>query len=114
MDDVDWMMNHTLRTEKEHTGEKMMYGILVKDKAVYTYFKEGFQDNRILTFANKALQWNKKTKLFERKIEKVLFDPKGKYFVNAIITIAAIVGFIILFGSVYEYRRRRTNGEMRA
>lgn len=101
---ADFFINKTLRFEKEFVGEKMAYGVLVKYKRHYDYFRSALADNRLSLVSDKEANWN--TEKVEVHTNQDLFSPSGFYFVNGMIWIWSTIGVIIVFGVLFEIKRR--------
>ena len=93
-------------------GEKLAYGILVRDKEDYDYFRDAFLDNRLPLSTTQLLAWNKRDERVGQK-EK-LFDPSSDIFREGMIVLVCSVGCIMVFGVAYETRRRGYYGRSKS
>lgn len=107
----EFFKNKLRSVEKTIKGEKLSYGILVRDYEDYEYFHDYVVDNALVEETMLALEWN-----FEKKEKKIMEDKavfltsdKGPYFKQSIKIGAMFLGVIITFGFFYElYRRKST------
>lgn len=103
-DNIAFFINHTYRTLKTYKGKKLCYGVLIKDDAVYKYFKDAVTDNRLPLEITVESEMNS---LFPRETEDTnLFSADGLPFQNALLVIAGIICFICVYGIVYEMCNR--------
>lgn len=102
---ANFMVNETIRTEKNYVGEKMVYGITIKNKEHYEFFGNAIMDNRIALMSSKESGGKISIR---NKVEntKLLFDPQGDYFVHGVGAIFGAIACILAFGVIFEIRRR--------
>ena len=112
-DAINFFLKETIHVEKRYDGEKLRYGILVKHTDDYEYFKDFVNHNRYQSSTINAIEWrrymNERNRSisgkFYTKNKSVLFSQPNN-FKNSMIVIAAILGVILLFGIVYELKRK--------
>lgn len=111
---ITYFMQETIRTEKTINWEKFSYGILVRDREIYEYFRNAFTDNRLREELRLSLSYVRQKTRSTRKYGNIfysemshLFSPQGAFFGRAIATISCLIGAILVFGVYYEWKRRR-------
>ena len=52
------MLDQTIRTEKQYDGEKLAYGITVREEKDFVYFRDAFIDNRVSLVTSSERNWN--------------------------------------------------------
>ena len=103
-DDIDFFNNRTFRTPKTYVGEKLSYGVLVKDADIYSYFRDAVRDNRLFLETSIGSEMNK---LFPTNNKPEIFSAHGEHFRNTMLVISVIFCMIFLFGIMYEFYQRR-------
>lgn len=100
---IQFFLTKTLRTKKLYDGEKLSYGILVKNDVDHDFFRPTIIDNRLPLETAIALDWNK---MEPRGEERVLFSPQNPYFIASLKVIAYIFASIFVFGLCFEICRK--------
>lgn len=108
---IDYFMNETMRTDMPFIGEKLSYGIMMKNSQAYDYFRHTISDNRLRNKIEYDLQWNKIKKKFAAQKKgsfysslNVLFSPRNYYFQTSLKAITLMLIVICLFGVFYELK----------
>lgn len=113
---INYYFKRTSQTELKHTGRRLSYGFLVKDKYIFDYLNEVIRDNQITIERKLEEAWLARRRLSVKmaplqqavtsSLASVLFDSDRSYFENSVIVLLAILGLICLFGIFYEIRRK--------
>lgn len=98
---VGFYFNNTIKTEVIPTGFDMSYGILVKEKKVYEFFRPVIMDIQLNIETKINLEWNRKKKRIDEP-----FSLSEPYFLFMIQIMLGIIGLITMFGVTYEIIRR--------
>ena len=106
IDDAEFFLEQTVKTKKSFEGEKMAYGILVKDEDDYIYFNEFIKDNQAIFEICTTLDLNVMNHIIQNP-EHDLFSPKGGHFYPTLIATGCTVGAMLIFGIVFELCRRK-------
>ena len=95
-----------IRTEKSYGGEKLYFGILLKNLSHFKYFENYFANNRLVLESCNNFRMN--ANLPPLPSDEYLFDPAsgGLFFQLLFCSIGSLV-FIGIFGALYEIRRHR-------
>lgn len=110
--DLDYLRTKTIRTEKSYTGEKLSYGMLVKNLAEYEFLVDFVRDNQqVINTCNELLLNDYSREVHVYEIQNPLFDVAGGMFWPSMITVSIIMALIVIFGIVYEYKRRNASPE---
>ena len=104
------IVDQTTFTEKTYEGEKLAYGIIVRDDDDYEFFRDTFIDNRLSLSTQRLIGWNNMTELV--KVGK-LFDPKSTIFQNGVMVMLFCIGAVFVFGIGYEMRRNSCRKQKR-
>ena len=102
--DIEYFNKNTYRTLKEYDGEKLSYGILVRNIEDYDYFRHAILDNRLSLQTSVGSEMNEQ---FPRVMDTDLFSSSGIYYKETVKVISAILGFIILFGIFFELHNHK-------
>lgn len=110
---VKFFFEETLRTETKYDGKRFTYGVLIRDRADYEYFKDYIHTRNEHNTLLYAMDWSDflndaksdNFALYSPDYE-LLFSPK-EYFKRSMYVICSIIVFILLFGLVYEMRWRQ-------
>ena len=96
-----------IRSEKFYLGEKLVAGMLVKDRTVYEYFKTYFEYNWLQIQGCYAYNLNYKDKTFDMDF----YSPYEGLFYPFLYWSLGILSIIISFGMLYEiwqfFKKRR-------
>lgn len=103
-EDIEFFEKKTYRTLKDYQGEKLAYGVLVKNREDYDYFRHAMEDNRIALEAAVGSLMNEQ---FPRVKEPDIFATSSEHFQDAIKIIGIIIGLIGLFGLFFEIPRNK-------
>lgn len=101
---MEFLRNDAAKWKKTYTGDKMAYGVLVKDPSTYTYFRDAFIDNQMLFVSEIWLQFSIQNLPVVKRIN--LFDISSPYFIQASWILATIVGGFLVIGIVIEVFRK--------
>ena len=110
-DDVNYLMQKTLQTEKEHVGDNLFYGILVKSYDDYEYLVDYILDNLDIINTCNGLVINQYVGKVKSAHINHLFSSSGAYFWEWFTVLIIIILFICVFGIMYELCRRRYSTE---
>ena len=105
---INFLRANTIQTEQIYKGEKLSYGILVKNLVDYEYFADFVKDTWEVLNTCDGLNIN--TLSGGVSIEKdytALFDISAGFFWPSFITSSVIIVIICLFGVGYEIIRKR-------
>lgn len=102
--DIEFFAAKTYRTVKNYDGEKLSYGVLVKNVEDYDYFRHAIQDNR---FSLETSVGSVMNEIFPRGTERDIFSSSGIYYQQTIKVIGIVLGLITLFGMLFELHSRR-------
>ena len=94
---------HVVRTELDYKGEKVVTGMLVKEREDYEFFKRYFDNNWLQIQACNSFDLNSKDETIEYNEPshfEGLFYP---FFYGTLM----ILAMLLVFGVVYEVFRRR-------
>ena len=95
-------------SEVQTGGEKLVYGLLVKNPHDYEYFKHFKMDNRPILQTCKELELNSYERTdHDENIAHDIFSEKGSFFTEAVTISCIIIGCICVVGVVYETFRWR-------
>ena len=105
-----FFLNETLRTRKEF--ENKSYGILIRNKDDYDYFKDFILDLNLRSLIFFTGQWVKTRgtmggKFYSSEGQNILFAHEEQYFQYTIMAMAGFVAFVTVFGIFYELRRKK-------
>ena len=99
-DDIEFFNKNTYRTLKLYSGEKLSYGVLVRNIDDYNYLRDAVKDNRLVLETSVDSELN----AFFQSVKKVnLFSSSGIYFLHSVKLIASILGFFSILGLFYEF-----------
>ena len=110
--DVHFLMRHCRAETLNYKGERLAYGILVRDKELYDYLEPFMKSNRMLVSIEDACDWTRqKIRDLDNnwKIERgsgILFSIRGRYFQGAMIGFIVLIVLMICFGVCFEGKRR--------
>lgn len=105
-DSVKYLLTKTLQTEKYYQGEKLSYGMLVKDYGDFMYLNDYILDNLDVINTCNGLVINMYAGKVNTESENLLFSSSGDYFWPSCTTLSIVIGLIMVFGVIYEYYRR--------
>ena len=90
-----------------YEGEKLSYGILLKNTEDYDYFSDFVLDHAQVISACNGLILNSESKVIHIKgnAENPLFSTTNELFWPSVIIWSAIIGCIVFFGIIYEWSR---------
>ena len=108
--DANFFLSETLHTEIPHSGEVYSYGILVKERMDYEYFIDFIKDNKHNVQICKELHMHTQPN-HQGKNTRNIFSSEFNLFRRVLKGIAIILGFLILFGLLYEIMRRKLRGK---
>ena len=96
-----------IKTEKGFIGDELVAGMLIKKLEDYNHFKQYFQNNWDNNQGCFMSQLNAKVERFKKKEKpNVILGLFLPFFIGCI----TLVGLIVCFGVVYEWRRRKCIG----
>ena len=93
-----------VRTEKSFVNNNLVAGILLKEEEDYNIFRKYFESNWPTNQGCYMSQLNAKEKRFAKK-EKV--NPMLGLFFPFFTGCSGVVGLIVCFGIIYEWKRRK-------
>ena len=99
-----------MRTEKNFVGDELVGGMLLKEFEDYDYFRKYFESNGPKIQGCFTAQLNAKEKRFKKKENA---NPIVGLFFPFFLGCLVMLGIILCFGIVYEWRRRKSNGSRR-
>lgn len=102
-DDIHFFHYFTHRTLKVHDGEKLTYGVLVKNMEDYVFFRDAIRDNRLPMETAVGSTMNN---LF-KKYKNLDATSISGYFIYAVKGITIVIGGIFVFGFLYEMYNRK-------
>ena len=94
---------HVVRTELDYKGERVVTGMLLKEKKDYEFFKRYFTNNWLQIQACNSFDLNSKDETIEYNEPSHFVGLFYLFFYGTIITMAGL----LIFGVVYEVFRRR-------
>ena len=94
------------RTTKLNKGDKLSYGILVRDIREYKYYHDVIVDNGIVKETMIALDWNEYAQEHTHQWNQIGSTLEPLFWESLKLGGMTIAG-ICLFGMVYEFSRRR-------
>lgn len=100
---VDYFMQSTITTQKKYFGERLAYGILVKDEEVYEYFRDAIVDNQLTFETNLTLDV---ARLLRDSHNVDLFSPMSEDFQIVFSVMCTIVATMGVFGLFYTFYRQ--------
>ena len=114
-DQLEFFINATMRTEKQYNGPDLSYGILFKEEHDFDYFHDFAHDSHLRTLILSTERWVtvkhsrwRRGNYFNAGHSK-LFSTSEPSFQLTVTTIAIMIGIILLFGVIYEVKRRWTS-----
>ena len=93
------------RSDVSYEGDKLSFGVLFKNEPDISFFQDYFSENQLYLEACYNLQLN--AKMAYSKEKSFLFDPAGGMFYTMLYWLIGLVGAIVVFGTVYELRRKK-------
>ena len=107
-DDISFIKKETIRTEKTYMGDRLAYGILVRNMDDYQYLADFVKDNReVFNTCNLLYINNMSGSVKFKTIKNALFATSGGFFWPSFIIVTTIIGVICCFGAIYELYRRK-------
>ena len=111
---VNFYLRGTTRVEKSNKGKELSYGLLIKHKQDYDYFRAYVEGNQIAWYINDSQEWitikredaKEGFGNYEPEGSFHLFSAKGDNFEYSMIAVVVMVVVIIVFGLVYELMRK--------
>lgn len=102
---VHFMTTRTTETDIPHSGDEVAYGILVRNKEHYEYFKNAFLNNRMMfkTELSDAYAANTGGPR-EKEISFKLYEMENQ--MDVFLVLAAMLGAILLYGCVRKVWRK--------
>ena len=102
--DIEYFLHNTEYSIQNYEGDRMSYGVLVKNSQDYEYLDGAVRDNRLFTETATESEINR---LFPHKEEGEGVNPthvlsNGYVFM----WIGVIIAFIFAFGTIYEVHRK--------
>ena len=98
-----FFLHHTLRAEKTYEGQKLTYGMLIKELDDFEYFKDIIAESRL----NIELTWNYHMNRLEEMHHGHSELHEHSNFHDAVVIISVVVVVVILLGALYEAKRRK-------
>lgn len=102
-----------IQQEMMYQGDQLAYGMLIKQKHDYDYFRTYFENNWLHLQTCHQVQNNRKFSLMPR-VETSLFSPESGLFLPFLYYSLGILGLISCFGVIYEMRRRLVINKLNA
>ena len=108
---IDFFDLHTLRTEKTFDAG-LSYGMLVRDKEDYDYFKDYAFDTQLRLEMMYSSEWvtqkmGQRGRYYSAQGENRLFSTDAHYFQQTVIVILVVVTLLFTFGWLYERKRKK-------
>lgn len=103
-EDIEFFLTRTYRHLKVYNHEQLSYGVLVKYKTDYEFFRHAIQDNRL---SLEALVGSLMNEQFPRDYKEDIFSSDGVYYQRTIKAIGGVLAVIGLFGLSFEFYYRR-------
>lgn len=101
----------TIRTSKHLDNEKYSYGMLIREKAEYAYFKTYIEYNWYNQDTCMDLALNEQSKNLKPEEKFSLMSAESGVFVPTLIAIAVMICVFALAGMVIEITSRKKNGK---
>ena len=101
-----FFLKETLLTEKTYGGDKLSFGILVKENEDYVFLKDFVMDNRLYFEICANIRFNVIGDPKE-DTEHDVFAPENGFFIPSLIGTGATVLIIFTFGLIYEITRKK-------
>ena len=102
-----------VRTEKLYKGEKLSFGVLMKNKSYFEYFKNYFADN--LLVLESCYHFRMNAEFPQMPADDYIFDtPRGGLFFKFLYCTIGTIGLIGICGAIYELRRHHNLRNMRS
>ena len=109
---LDFIMNQSTETEVEFPGakeERSVYGILIKDKRDFEYFRYAFEDHKEEFDMCERWGLNIRKTGADKKKKQGIFSPSGGHFWPLFTGNVVVLLVLLCFGIVYEIVRIRYN-----
>lgn len=106
--DADFLRSKTIRTEISYIGNKLSYGMLVKNVEDYDFFADFVIDNLnvINTCSNIVINEGSR-RIRVNDVENPLFSINGGVFWPSFTIVSCLIIVMCMYGAVYEILRRR-------
>ena len=99
-------MEHTTFAEKSLSGEKLSFGMLLKNRSDYHYLRTYIEDNWLHFDACQEIMVNGMVKRIERRRESALAQATDGFFFPIIKVSAILLAVVCCFGVIYEVKRK--------
>ena len=111
---IEFFFAHTTRVEILNKGTELSYGILIRHQGDYNYIRSYVEGNQIPLSISKFQWWMdvKRHEMalghgeFHSSASADLFSASGTFFRYSMITLAGMIGLIIILGMLYEFNKR--------
>ena len=103
--DIEKIESKIDMVEKDYGKGNLYYGALLRNESEYQFFLSYYSNNEVQIEAAARMMMNKKL-IGSKKVYYVI-DPESPYFHIGIGSLIGVIGVIVIFGIVYEIRRRQ-------
>ena len=102
---VQFFLDKTVQQNIPHTGDEMAYGIWMKHRSHYTFFRDAFMNNQI-SLKSELAEENINNRKRDKPVKTIKLFAKISNYRHLFIISGGVLGVVVLFGFVFELVRR--------